>query len=80
MSEVKISEMSFEQAMSELDQVVRKLEQGDVALEDLVKFSERGAELKKHCEEKLKSAMEKIEKISIGVNGEAASVQKVENL
>ena len=80
MSENEISNLSFEQAMTELDQVVTKLEQGDVALEDLVAFSERGAALKKHCEDKLKSAQEKIEKISIGPDGAAASVSKVEGL
>ncbi len=44
MSETPVSEMSFESAMAELDQVVGKLEHGDVALEDSIKLYTRGAE------------------------------------
>ena len=46
MSETPVAEMSFEAAMAELEQVVNKLERGDVALEDSIKLYERGAELK----------------------------------
>ena len=80
MTDQEISTMSFEKAMAELDDVVSKLEQGDVPLEDLVKFSERGAQLKAHCEAKLKSAQEKIEKITIGPDGAATGTQQAEGL
>jgi len=80
MSTDDISKMTFEQAMQELDGVVAKLEQGDVALDDLVSFSERGAALKLHCETKLKSAMEKVEKISIGPDGAATGATEVKGL
>ncbi|AVW93493.1 exodeoxyribonuclease VII small subunit [Celeribacter baekdonensis] len=80
MSETPVSEMSFESAMAELDQVVGKLEHGDVALEDSIKLYERGAALKAHCETKLKEAEEKVEKITVGPDGTAAGTTKVEGL
>lgn len=80
MSETPVSEMSFESAMAELDQVVGKLEHGDVALEDSIKLYERGAALKAHCETKLKEAEEKVEKITVGPDGMAAGTTKVEGL
>ncbi|AJE45014.1 exodeoxyribonuclease 7 small subunit [Celeribacter indicus] len=70
--------MSFEQAMAELDQVVSKLERGDVALEDSIRLYERGAALKAHCERKLKEAEEKVEKITVGPDGNAAGTSKAD--
>ncbi|MBL8562212.1 MAG: exodeoxyribonuclease VII small subunit [Gemmobacter sp.] len=63
MSEKPIAEMSFEEAMAELEAVVGKLERGDVALEQSIAFYERGAQLKAHCEARLKAAEEKVELI-----------------
>jgi len=63
MSEKPIPELSFEEAMAALEQVVGQLERGDVALEDSIKLYERGAALKAHCADKLKSAEEKVELI-----------------
>jgi exodeoxyribonuclease VII small subunit len=63
-------EMSFEDAMRELEQVVNDLERGDVALEDSIKLYERGAELKKRCETKLKEAEEKVAAITIDSAGQ----------
>ena len=53
MSDTPISEMTFEQAMSELERIVTQLERGDVPLEDSISLYEKGAELKKRCETKL---------------------------
>lgn len=78
MSETDVSTMSFETAMAELDQVVSKLERGDVALEDSIKLYERGAALKAHCEAKLKEAEEKVEKITVGPDGKATGTSKAE--
>jgi len=72
MADTKVEEMSFEQAMSELEQVVGQLERGDVALEDSIKLYERGAELKKRCETKLAEAEEKVALITTGADGKAA--------
>ena len=58
-----LSALSFEQAMAELEDVVRKLESGTVALEDSIALYERGAALKAHCDAKLRAAEEKVELI-----------------
>ncbi|WP_111732776.1 exodeoxyribonuclease VII small subunit [Roseovarius amoyensis] len=69
MSDIPVSEMTFEQAMKELEEVVTKLERGDVALEDSIRLYERGAELKKRCEDKLKAAEEKVATITLDPDG-----------
>ncbi len=61
--------LSFEKALAELEDIVSKLESGKAELEDSIALYERGAKLKAHCEAKLKSAQEKIEKIVVGGNG-----------
>ena len=60
MTDTPVSEMSFEQAMGELEQVVSQLDRGDVALDASIKLYERGALLKAHCEAKLREAEEKV--------------------
>ncbi|OUS19735.1 exodeoxyribonuclease VII small subunit [Litorivita pollutaquae] len=75
-----VSEMTFEQAMAELEQVVGQLERGDVALEDSIKLYERGAELKKRCEAKLKEAEEKVAAITLDGAGNPQGTTPVEGL
>ena len=60
MSDKPIEEMTFEQAMAELEAVVDQLDRGEVALDESIKLYERGALLKKRCEQKLKEAEEKV--------------------
>ena len=64
-----VTEMSFEEALRELEAVVGQLERGDVELEKSIAFYERGAELKKHCEAKLAQAQARIEQITLAENG-----------
>jgi len=59
-----IAALGFEEAMKELEKIVRDLESGQVKLDDAVKAYERGAALKQHCESKLKEARTKVEKIT----------------
>lgn len=66
----EIDAMSFEQAMTELERIVRGLEAGDIALEDSIVAYERGAKLKAHCETKLSAAKARIEKITLGADGD----------
>jgi len=66
-----IKTLSFEQASSELEQIVRTLEEGKVSLEDSVKIYERGIALKNHCDFKLNEAEAKVEKILIQKDGSA---------
>ena len=65
--------MSFEEALSELDRIVSTLESGKAGLEESIEIYERGAALKQHCEEKLKSAQAKIEKIVISPSGDVST-------
>lgn len=64
-----VSKMTFEAALSELESIITKLEGGEVALEESIDLYERGAKLRAHCETKLKSAREKIEKIVLDADG-----------
>ncbi|RIJ14297.1 exodeoxyribonuclease VII small subunit [Henriciella mobilis] len=64
-----IEKMSFEEALKELEEIVRKLESGNVELEKSIEIYERGAKLKAHCESRLKSAELKIEQIVQGSDG-----------
>jgi len=69
MTDTPVDQMSFEQAMAELEQVLGKLERGDVAVEDSISLYERGAALKARCEAKLKEAEEKVHAITLDANG-----------
>jgi exodeoxyribonuclease VII small subunit len=51
-----VSALSFEDALAELEQIVRGLESGQQKLEDAIKAYERGAALRQHCEAKLAEA------------------------
>lgn len=64
-----VEKLSFEEALAELETIVRKLETGESALEESISSYERGTELKRHCENKLREAQVKIEKISISNDG-----------
>ena len=59
-----IAKMSFEEAMSELEAIVKQLEEGKIKLEEAVSYYERGIKLKKHCEEKLQIAQATVTKIT----------------
>lgn len=78
MSETPVTEMTFEQAMSELEQVVGRLERGDVALDESITLYERGAALKKRCEAKLKEAEEKVAAITLDGDGQPTGTTPVE--
>jgi exodeoxyribonuclease VII small subunit len=67
-----VAKMSFEDALEELEEIVRTLEGGKGRLEEAIGAYERGAKLKAHCEKKLREAQAKVEKISLGADGEAA--------
>jgi exodeoxyribonuclease VII small subunit len=60
-----IAETPFEAALAELEQIVDQLEKGAVSLDDSIKLYERGEALKTHCDELLKNAEMRIEKITL---------------
>lgn len=68
-----IAALSFEDALRELEAIVRQLESGQVKLDEAVNAYERGSLLKRHCEQRLTNAKAKIEKISIGPDGGVAA-------
>lgn len=75
----EIAALSFEAAMAELEEVVRKLESGQVALEESIQLYERGAALKAHCDAKLRAAEEKVEMIRAR-EGQAVATSPAEGL
>ncbi|MEL1250385.1 exodeoxyribonuclease VII small subunit [Aurantiacibacter gilvus] len=64
-----ISAMSFEEALRSLEDVVRRLEGGDVPLDESIALYERGEALRRHCQARLDAAQERIEKIVAGPDG-----------
>jgi exodeoxyribonuclease VII small subunit len=72
--------MTFEQAMKELEAVVGQLERGDVALDQSIALYERGAALKKRCEEELKRAEEKVAAITLDASGQPTGTTPVEGM
>ncbi|HXC26754.1 MAG TPA: exodeoxyribonuclease VII small subunit [Stellaceae bacterium] len=64
-----IAAMSFEDALAELEGIVRRLESGQVKLDDAIQSYERGAQLKRHCEKKLNEAQQRVDRIVIAPDG-----------
>ena len=69
----EIRKLSFEQALEALQKIVNKMEQGESALDQAITDYERGALLKRHCENKLREAKQQIDKISLGPGGAVSS-------
>ena len=67
--------MSFEDALRALEDVVRKLESGDVPLDESIDLYERGEALRVHCQKRLDAAQARIEKIVAGPDGAAKSAE-----
>lgn len=67
-----VDELSFEDALRELEQVVGQLERGEVPLDQSIALYERGAALKARCEAKLKEAEEKVAKLTLDGDGNPA--------
>ena len=70
----EVTALHFEKALAKLEEIVKRLERGEVSLEESIAIYERGEALKKHCEALLKRAEARIEKITVGPNGEAAGL------
>lgn len=70
-----LSQMSFEQALKALEDVVRRLETGEVALEESIDLYERGETLRKLCQARLDAAQARIEKIVAGPDGKAVGTE-----
>jgi len=64
-----LNSLSFEDALTQLETIVRDLETGKAPLEDSITAYERGITLKEHCKTKLRDAQAKIEKITVAKDG-----------
>ena len=71
--------MSFEQALEALERIVDDLEKGDVPLEKSIAIYERGEALKRHCEQLLKAAEAKVEKIRLSRDGQAVGTEPLDS-
>lgn len=81
MNNQQIEKLSFEDALQKLENIVRDLEGGRIKLDDAVEAYEQAAALKKLCEDKLKTAQLKVEKIQISPEGNLSleALDKVED-
>ena len=68
-----IASMTFEDALVELEAIVRRLEEGTAKLDEAIAAYERGAALKRHCERKLEEAKARVDKIIAGPDGQVST-------
>lgn len=68
-----IAALSFEDALAELERIVKALETGATKLDDAITAYERGALLKRHCEGKLKEAQARVDRIALGPDGQVSA-------
>lgn len=62
---ISASELSFEEALRQLEEVVAVLERGDISLDQAIAAYEKGTSLKGHCQKRLEEARLKVEKIDV---------------
>ena len=73
-----VKRLPFEKALAELEAIVQKLEQGTVPLEESVTIYERGEALKRRCEELLRQAEARVEKITIDASGKPTGTEPLD--
>lgn len=73
-----LSAMTFEDALRALEDVVARLESGDVPLDESISLYERGEQLRRHCQARLDAAQARIEKIVAGADGKATGTEPLD--
>ena len=73
-----VTAMSFEKALAELEAIVQRLERGDVPLEESVTIYERGETLKRRCDELLRQAEARVEKITLDAAGRPTGTEPLD--
>jgi len=73
-----VKKLSFEQAIDQLETIVKRLEEGKVPLEESVTIYERGEALKRRCEELLRQAEAKVEKIALDASGKPSGTEPLD--
>ena len=73
-----VTSLPFERAIEELESIVRRLEEGKVPLEESVAIYERGEALKRRCEEVLRQAEARVEKITLDASGKPTGTEPLD--
>jgi exodeoxyribonuclease VII small subunit len=73
-----VKKLTFERAIEELETIVKRLEDGKVPLEESVAIYERGEALKRRCEELLRQAEARVDKITTDANGQATGTEPLD--
>ena len=77
-TKVDVKQLSFERAIEELESIVKRLEDGKVPLEESVVIYERGEALKRRCEELLRQAEARVEKITLDAAGKPKGTEPLD--
>jgi exodeoxyribonuclease VII small subunit len=77
-SEIDVCQLSFERAIEELESIVRRLEDGKVPLEESVAIYERGEALKRRCEDLLRQAEARVQKITLDASGNPTGTEPLD--
>jgi len=73
-----IAQLPFERAVEELESIVKRLEEGKVPLEESVAIYERGEVLKRRCEDLLRQAEARVEKITLDAQGKPTGTEPLD--
>ena len=77
-TQADVRKLSFERALEELETIVKRLEDGKVPLEESVTIYERGEALKRRCEELLRQAEARVDKITTDANGQPTGTEPLD--
>ncbi len=75
---IEAATLTFEKALAELETIVARLEKGDVPLEESVAIYERGEVLKRRCDELLRQAEARVEKITLDASGRPTGTEPLD--
>jgi len=73
-----VKRLTFERALEELESIVKRLEEGKVPLEESVAIYERGESLKRRCEELLRQAEARVEKITLDASSKPTGTEPLD--
>ncbi len=73
-----VGQMPFERAIEELESIVKRLEEGKVPLEESIAIYERGEALKRRCEDLLRQAEARVEKITLNASGKPRGTESLD--
>jgi exodeoxyribonuclease VII small subunit len=77
-TQADVRKLSFERAMEELESIVTRLEGGKVPLEESVTIYERGESLKRRCEELLRQAEARVDRITTDADGRVTGTEPLD--